>query len=34
LICWQAGLAAWLKTPLQIGRHLVRAFEAEFEASV
>lgn len=27
-------LAAKLKTPLQIGRHLVRAFEAGFEASV
>jgi hypothetical protein len=25
-------LAAKLKTPLQIGRHLVRAFEAGFEA--
>ena len=27
-------LAARLKTPLQIGRHLVRAFEAGFDASV
>ena len=27
-------LAAKLKTPLQIGRHLVRAFEAGFEAGV
>jgi hypothetical protein len=27
-------LAAKLKTPLQIGRHFVRAFEARFEASV
>ena len=27
-------LAARLKTPLQIGRHLVRAFEAGFEAGV
>jgi hypothetical protein len=27
-------LAARLKTPLQIGRHLVRAFEAGFGASV
>lgn len=27
-------LAARLKTPLQIGRHLVRAFEAAFEAGV
>ncbi len=29
-----AKLAAKLKTPLQIGRHLVRAFEAGFEAGV
>lgn len=27
-------LAARLKTPLQIGRHLMRAFEAGFEAGV
>ena len=27
-------LATKLKTPLQIGRHLVRAFEAAFEAGV
>jgi len=27
-------LAARLKTPLQIGRHLVRAFEAGYEAGV
>jgi hypothetical protein len=27
-------VAAKLKTPLQIGRHLVRAFEAGFEANV
>ena len=29
-----AMLAAKLKTPLQIGRHMVRAFEAGFEAGV
>ncbi len=32
--CSSDSLVSKLKTPLQIGRHLVRAFEAGFEAGV
>jgi hypothetical protein len=35
LVQWKGhGLAAKLKTPLQTGQHLVRAFEAGFEVGI